>query len=469
MLVLLGQNLLEWTALAGYELLLFAGFFFLLGALDDIAVDLHYLWFRLRGKIFARTVDEVAAQSQPLSGAAAVMIPAWQEAAVIGTTLRHALQAWPQSQLRIFVGCYRNDAGTCRAVIEAARHDRRVRLVINERDGPTSKADCLNRIYAALCEDERRSGAPFRMVLLHDAEDMVDPAALALLDQALDHAEFVQLPVLPEPQRDSLWIAGHYCDEFAEAHGKTLMVRQALGAGLPAAGVGCAFSREMLGRIAQSNARPDAPFASDSLTEDYELGLRIAEMGGRTRLLRVRGRSGRLIATRAFFPGKLADAVRQKARWIHGIAFQGWERLGWKGNSAEHWMRLRDRRGPLTALVLAAGYVTIVIAGLFWLADIVGLLHFPKPDPAVQAIIMLNLASFAWRAVWRFAFTSREYGVIEGLRGIVRIPVANFVAIFAGRRALGAYIRSLKGERPVWEKTEHLRHPAIILENRPGS
>lgn len=128
-------------------------------------------------------------------------------------------------------------------------------------------------------------------------------------------------------------------------------------------------------------------------------------------------------------------------------------------------MRLRDRRGPLTALVLAAAYATIVVAGLFSLADLAGLLHFPAPDPVVKAIVLLNLASFAWRAAWRFAFTSREYGLLEGVRGVLRIPVANFIAIFAGRRALGAYIRSLKGERPVWEKTEHLRHPALAMES----
>jgi adsorption protein B len=67
----------------------------------------------------------------------------------------------------------------------------------HDRDGPTTKADCLNCLYAALETDERRSGMRFRMVLLQDAEDMVDPAALGLLDAALAHADFVQLPVLP--------------------------------------------------------------------------------------------------------------------------------------------------------------------------------------------------------------------------------------------------------------------------------
>ena len=90
----------------------------------------------------------------------------------------------------------------------------------------------------------------YRLVVLHDAEDVVDPAALPLLDAATGLADFVQIPVLPEPQSTSRFVGSHYCEEFAELHRKSLVVRQALGASLPAAGVGCAFARDMLGRIA---------------------------------------------------------------------------------------------------------------------------------------------------------------------------------------------------------------------------
>src|SRR5205085_7853550 len=191
------------------------------------------------------------------------------------------------------------------------------------RDAPSTKADCLNRLYEALEQDELRYGSEVRLILLHDAEDMVDPAALGLMDRALDEAEFVQLPVLPEPQAQSRWIGSHYCEEFAEAHAKALVVRQALGAALPAAGVGCAFARSMLRSIAAETGAA-APFSVDSLTEDYELGLRIKAAGGRALFLRVRGEAGRLVATRACFPSRIDFAVRQKARWIHGIALQGW-------------------------------------------------------------------------------------------------------------------------------------------------
>ena len=80
----------------------------------------------------------------------------------------------------------------------------------------------MNRLYRAIEEDERREGMRFRMVVIHDAEDMVDPAALPLLDAGLAKAELLQLPVLPMRQRRSRWVSGHYIDEFAEAHAKAM-------------------------------------------------------------------------------------------------------------------------------------------------------------------------------------------------------------------------------------------------------
>src|SRR5690606_7083978 len=146
----------------------------------------------------------------------AILIPAWHEDRVIEFTVAHAIAAWPHDDLRLYVGCYRNDPATFEAATRGASGDPRVRVVAIERDGPTTKADCLNLLYAALEEDDRRSGRPFRLVGLHDAEDMVDPAALGLLDQAVATFDFVQLPVLPEPQPSSRWVGSHYCEEFAE-------------------------------------------------------------------------------------------------------------------------------------------------------------------------------------------------------------------------------------------------------------
>jgi adsorption protein B len=298
------------------------------------------------------------------------------------------------------------------------------------------------------------------MVVIHDAEDMVDPAALGLLDAGVSVAEMVQLPVLPEPIASSRWIASHYCEEFAEAHGKAMVVRDALGTGLPTAGVGCAIARNALDWLARRNGT-DGPFAADCLTEDYELGLGISELGGRTRFVRCRASDGRLIATRAVFPDLLECAVRQKTRWVHGIAFQSWDRMGWSSSLADGWMRLRDRRGPLTALVLAVAYASLIVFAVAMGMELAGTGAGVAVSPILALILLFNFASFAWRAVWRYAFTAREYGHAEGLRAILRIPVANIIAIMAGRRALFAYIASLGGTPPRWDKTQHSLHPSI--------
>ncbi|MEE4451226.1 glycosyl transferase family protein [Novosphingobium resinovorum] len=443
-----------------HELLLFVGFWFVIGALDEFAIDACWIVLRLTGRARDGFIGDADAQA-PLSGRAAVMIAAWSEAEVIGPTVRHALAAWRQQDFTLYLGCYGNDPATVEAAVEAAGSDGRVRLVIGEMAGPTTKADCLNRIYEALCADEQRQGRRYRSVIIHDAEDMVHPAALAVMDAGLARADFVQLPVLPELQPQSPWVAAHYADEFVESHGKAMVVRDALGAAIPAAGVGCGFSRGMIARIARRRGDEGAhggPFAAECLTEDYELGLLVRREGGRSRFLRVRDEAGRLVATRAYFPARLSDAVRQKSRWVHGIAFQGWDRLGWTRGFADTWMALRDRRGPLTAVVLACGYALLAIEALLWI--LAGQERSVVPD-GLRVLLAICLAGFVWRAAMRFVFTAREYGVIEGLGAIARILTGNLVAILAGRRALAGYLKVLRGGGVHWEKTLHHGHPAL--------
>jgi len=210
-------TLSEWLVLVQHELLLFAGIFFLLGAMDELGADLIWFWLWLTGRARDRTLTDEPTGASGLTGQAAVFIPAWSEAGIVGITVRHLLAAWPHDALRLYVGCYANDLATLLAVSDAASGDSRVRIVVHDRHGPTTKADCLNRLYRALAIDEARQGFAAHMVVLHDAEDMVDPAALTLLDRALATADMIQLPVLPLPQPNSRWIGSHYCEEFAEA------------------------------------------------------------------------------------------------------------------------------------------------------------------------------------------------------------------------------------------------------------
>jgi len=206
------------------------------------------------------------------------------------------------------------------------------------------------------------------------------------------------------------------------------------------------------------------PFASECLTEDYELGVLVYRTGGRSRFLRLRDANGDLVATRAYFPSELEFAIRQKARWIHGIALQGWDRLGWSNKPLDMWMALRDRHGPLTSAVLGAAYLLLAVELVLAPARLMGWTSSEPVEPLMRVLISISFLAFLWRALWRFGLTAQEYGLVEGARAVLRIPVANVVAILAGLRALRAYIRTLRGELVQWDKTHHAAHPAAMVQ-----
>lgn len=449
------------------ELLLFSSIWFFIGALDDLALDAVWLWqwvarrqnHETRGLVFAPPPPADLTRKADAFPRHAVFIPAWDESDVIADMVGHCLYRWPYQNYRLYVGVYANDPATGMAALRDARGDDRVRIAPLGVDGPTSKADCLNRIWRAMQADEIAEGFSFACIVLHDAEDVVHPCELQVYDRLLaDHA-FVQLPVSPLIDPAAPLISGHYADEFTEAHVRVMPVRSRLGVAIPCAGVGCGFARQTLQAIADLS--PDAsPFATDSLTEDYELGIRIHEAGGRGRFVRARDDAGNLIATRAYFPSDLSASVRQKTRWTIGIALSGWDRTGWGRGVADIWMRARDRRSALAALVLVTAYLGLigwVVVG----AGAVAGVYRPLPlDAAFHALLIANGFMLAWRTMVRAVCTGREYGWRQAVWSVPRVLVGNIIAVMAARRALVAYVATLAGSKLTWDKTRHHIPPA---------
>ena len=265
----------------------------------------------------------------------------------------------------------------------------------------------------------------------------------------------MQIPVVPVLDPKSTWIAGHYADEFAESHLKELVVRQMVGASLPSAGTGCAVSRAALEQIAQE--RGGKPFDENSLTEDYELGLHIGQLGLGSQFVRLDSReTSDLVAVRSYFPANFADAVRQKTRWIIGIALAGWDRTGWRGGFAEHWMRWRDRRVILAALLIVSAYSGAFLMGLLW---IVG--RRPAPDDLLTDLLTVSLAMLIWRLTMRFTCSTIQHGLWQGAFAVPRAAVANIIAVAASFMAVIGYLRILWTGEVRWAKTDH-RFPAHL-------
>lgn len=466
--MILADSIVALVSGARNELLLFASVGLLIGGLDDLILDLLYAARRIwRAATVYRQFPRMTADGLPRgtqNGTMAVFIPAWDEGGVIGPMLKHCQARWPNENVHYFVGVYPNDPVTIVAVANIAATDSRITMVINPLPGPTTKADCLNGLWNALLRWEQEKGQPAKAIVLHDAEDVVHGDAMHVLSAMIERFALVQLPVLPLASTRSRWISGHYCDEFAESHAKALMVREALGAAMPSAGVGCAIARNMMGELA--NARNGRPFDPDSLTEDYELGLRVGERGGRGILLRMRDARGELIATREYFPDTIDGAVRQKARWMVGIALAGWDRLGWGKGFVEAWMRLHDRRSLLAALILLAAYAGLVAAVIVQGATLLGMgpsLSMPDPLPLLLSI---NAGLLVWRIGLRMLFVHRAYGWEEAFRSVPRLFIANIIAMMAARRAIVLYIRLWAGGALRWDKTAH-RFPDLASELTP--
>lgn len=433
------------------ELLLFSAIGFAIGGIDDLLVDVVWVLRRFWRHLTVYSVHPRAtAASLPpwrTPGSIAVYVPAWREDAVIADMLHRCLAQWGDGAYRIYVGCYANDAATIAAANSV--NDPHIRLVVGKAHGPTTKAGCLNAIYRAMVMDEEHHGMRFAAILLHDAEDVVHPDELQVHARLGDRFSLIQTPVLPLRQSGSPWISGHYLDEFAEAHSRDMVVREAIGAALPSAGVGCSIARSALAEVAAS--RGGLPFAEDSLTEDYELGLRLGELGLTGVFVRIAGRDGRIVATRAHFPATLATAVRQKTRWTIGIALAGWDRVGWTGGLFERWMRLRDRRAPLAALLLLCGYAALVLTVLLFIAG-----ADERPLGSVlTALLLLNGGLLLWRLAIRATCVTLHYGCREGLISIPRMITSNIIAMMAARRAISIYLRMLKTGQLRWDKTEH--------------
>ena len=83
-----GYTWWEWLVIFQNELLLFAAIFFLIGAIDDIVVDLSWIWLKISGKSPVETIDDAEVVGAPLAGDVAVFVPAWNESEVITTHLR---------------------------------------------------------------------------------------------------------------------------------------------------------------------------------------------------------------------------------------------------------------------------------------------------------------------------------------------------------------------------------------------
>lgn len=379
-------------------------------------------------------------------------MPLWHEHEVIGQMLERNLAGIQYRNYHIFVGVYPNDRETVRAVRAAARANRQVHLAMLPHDGPTSKGDCLNWTWRRMQEYEARRGVRFRIIMTHDAEDVIHPESLRMINWYSRDYAMVQIPVLPLPTPVREWTHGLYCDEFAEYQTKDIPVRQALGGFLPANGVGTGFAREAMEELAER--RGGRPFDPSCLTEDYETGYEMHAMGYRQIFvpLALAGapRAGRAVVTREYFPRKAKACIRQRTRWITGICLQGWERHGWEAPWKQLYWFWRDRKGLV-------GNLLTPLDNLLLVYSVARYDHLAASLPSWLAIgCQLTVLGTALKMAARARSAGRIYGWQFAAGVPVRVLWGNLINCAATARALAEYgLARWARVGLAWKKTDH--------------
>jgi adsorption protein B len=466
-----------------------------ISSVDDVFVDLYYWCLKLVGRqdkkdrALAQSIAEAAnLPERPF----AIMVPAWNEHDVIYSMVATNSRLLVYRNYHYFIGVYQNDQPTIDEVLRAKADCPNVHMVVVPRNGPTSKADCLNLILAAIIGHESALGEPYAGIALHDAEDFIHPHELTVFNSLIGtQYDFVQLPVFSFNQSLRDVVGGIYMDEFAEVHTKDLLVRKHLSGLIPCAGVSACFSRDAVVALAENNM--GAMFQITSFTEDYDIAFRLRALGLRTTFVScpvnytidmqrdavtpVYVKRTLPIATREFFPSKIRGAYRQRARWLVGIVFQGMATHGWEGNWGTRYFLLRDRKGIITGPTVILGYfvmMNFILLGLYldayangFHSELMLLSHGYIVD-----LFFVNLIFLVWRIAHRMYFTARIYDWRHGLVAAPRLIVANFVNFFAAVRATYIYFAHVITGKPLlWDKTAHSypikfhRDPPLALPN----
>jgi adsorption protein B len=441
----------------------------LLNALDDVVIDIACLVRFLRGRRTPMPVEKDL-QAVP-EKRTAIFVPLWKEYSVIQNMVEHNIAAQKYVNYDFFIGAYPNDAPTLAAVNELVRRFKTVHLAVCANPGPTSKADCLNWIYQRMLLHEEQTGARFETVLTHDAEDLVHPESLRWINYYAQWYDMVQIPVLALPTPALDLTHGAYCDEFAEFQTKDMMARVLLGGFIPSSGVGTGFSRKALEALALAHA--NCIFEPRCLTEDYENGFRINRLGLRQIFVPIHFHNGSFVATREYFPRQFSRAVRQRTRWVTGIALQSWAFHGWRDLVRHPYWFWRDRKGILSNLTTPVANAIFLYGAGTW--AYAAALHHPwglaaashhawlLPVCAVTLSIQgMHLGVRAWCSAriygWRFASAVP-----------LRILWANGMNCLATFHAIRQYATAkLQGRPLVWLKTDHA-YPTreALVNHRP--
>lgn len=359
----------------------------------------------------------------PPDGAAVSMtflVPARREHLVIERALRSMLSS-PHPPVTVVAVVDDAEPHTLEAAARADDGTGRL-LVIPDRSDPPSKGRAMTAALSHVDSD---------VVGVFDADSVVHPRLLeAVQPWFRAGADVVQVPIRPQWDPTSGW---HGLRTFLDYSAWARSMSGLTNGFVRLSGTGVFFRTGLLKSV--GGWRP-------SLTEDFDLGVRLAAVGARVAVV-----DCPMVATVEEVPHSAGSLLRQRIRWHQGfleiLATGVWTRLP----------TTRMRLAALGPLLVPVGRVLAVLGGgLLALAWLLGGSRLVEPVLVAAvgvAVIVLTVDCLV------FARIGGGYGLAATVRRLATLVLGAvpFYAVSAAASVLAA-CRELLGRRG-WETTDH--------------
>ncbi len=341
-----------------------------------------------------------------------IIVALYKEEAIAPRLVRRLARIdWPREKLDVLIAVEADDAGT-RAALAKARLPDWMRVVVVPDGRPRTKPRALNHALSV---------ARGSIVGIYDAEDTPAPDQLHRIA-----ARFAAAPpdvaclqgVLAYTNTTTNWLARCFTIEYAAWFRVILPGIERLGLPVPLGGTTLFFRRDVLERLGAWDAH--------NVTEDADLGLRLARHGWRTEVIdTVTGEEANC---------RMIPWIKQRSRWIKGYA------MTWAVHMKNPWRLWRDLGTwrflgfqvlfLTTMLHLLSGPVLLTL----WLALLVPghpLMEALPPhllwtlpayliacEAVTLAVCILGLKRSTHRLAWPWALTMHVYFPLAALSGL---------------------------------------------------
>jgi cellulose synthase/poly-beta-1,6-N-acetylglucosamine synthase-like glycosyltransferase len=385
------------------------------------------------------TPAELSAISRESLPVYSVLVPVYREDKVLAALVaKLSALDYPADRLQVLLLIEEDDEMT-RAALAREELDPRFEIVLIPPSEPRTKPKACN-FGLAYAQGE--------FCVIYDAEDRPDP------DQLLKAvAAFRALPrwvvcVQAELQYWNPWtnwLTRCFAAEYALNFSLVLRGLDRFRLPIPLGGTSNHFRAEALRELGAWD-----PY---NVTEDADLGMRIARRGWGVRMM--------VSVTEEEANSRAGNWIRQRSRWIKGY-YQTW--LVHMRSPRRLWAQLGARQFFAFQLTLGFAGLTGLLNPIFWALTCVYLISGPAHitglfPPAALYLGVFSMLMGNLLMVYSMMAGCMDRGLYAAVRSMIAIPVYWGLMSIAAYKALFQLLRPSR--RHYWELTEH----GLVTEN----